>query len=822
MPEELGPIKRPKRKSPPRPKCNNCLDLQFPPNNEYGLGTKTVTAPWGEANRLVSVRNTIKSMKRGCQICFAILKGADDILMPLVTQSPPPPGALSSGPRKFPFLDYMPGNVSKHNVFGLRERAQLPLQIHVAFSIFRGDIDENKTGYIKVTNVCDDQIDFPIYCEVEFDFELFSDCSAPPVPFRGIFTARRVPARLTSKRRQRLVKAWMDDCTKNHPQCCWPLLALEDDGASNAWRPKRLLDLGDNPRNRIRLVSGEELGPESGPYATVSHVSRPRGDSATVLNQWCKLQEGGEIRWRDLPPVFQDAVVIASEQRIRYLWIHALCVRQDDESDVDLHIGEAHRIYGHSYLNIAIERSSNLQETCLGTRWVDESRGTEVFDSEISVFKDGKPYKVYARPSVHHPETPFISHLDPARFPYRLPRWQSYVSPCPLLDSANFVQEQLISPRTLHIDRTEIAWECRVKTGCECQPSTANISVDYGSEIAMLRLTLARNLPSPCYSSPVQFWEGLRGLYIHKVSKVPDDRLSPLIGLATCLQPVLNRTFIAGLFAKTKEDIARELMWYIGASSAFGLYEKKVKLGSRRVTSRLYQPTWSWTSIVTQHPYPVRSVETMFDFYGGSFVRHEDFQCHGYTNDKLRHREPADNLDEPHLHAHIWKLKLSGKLITGKIATLPHNTLYPSRGIYKFIAANTPDLASQLPQTTSTRHRKPDAPLVKHLPPPSEAKWNFPAGDVMMDCDEFDRERKGSAAAVLMGYTWAYFLLLGRVKRSHLGEKPDGADVHVGLALQRARDGKTGGFERVGVFWLASGEAGGLFDEGQVQDVVLV
>ncbi|KAB5540236.1 hypothetical protein GE09DRAFT_252723 [Coniochaeta sp. 2T2.1] len=760
-------------------------------------------------------------MRRGCQICFAILKGADDILMPLVKQSPPPPEAPSSTPPKFRFLDCMPDNVSKHNGFGLRERGQLPLQVHVAFSIFEGDIDENKTGYIKVTDVWDHQIDFPIYCEVEFDFELFSDCSAPTVPFPGIFPARRVPARLISKRRQRLVKAWMDDCTKNHPQCCWPLLALEDDGVSIAWRPKRLLDLGDNPRNRIRLVSGEELGPEPGPYATVSHVSIPRDDSATVLNQWCNLKEGGEIRWRDLPPVFQDAVVIASEQRIHYLWIHALCVKQDDESDLNLHIGEAHMIYGHSYLNIAIERSSSLQETCLGTRWVDESRGTELHDSEISVFKDGKPYKVYARPSVHHPENPFISSLNPARFSYHLPRSQSRVPPCLLLDSASFVQEQLISPRTLHMDKPEIAWECRVKTGCECQPSTANISVDYGCQFAMLKLTLARNLPIPCYSTPMQFWEGLRGLYIHKVSKGPDDRLSPLIGLAACLQPVLNRTFIAGLFAKTRDDIARELMWWVGASPAFGLDEKKDKPGRRRVTSRLYQPTWSWTSIVTQHLYRVRSVEAICNFYGCSFVRHEDFQCHGYTNDKMRHKEP-DSSVEPHLHAHDWKLKLSGKLITGKIATLPHNTLYPSTGIYKFIAANTPDLASQPPQTTSTPQQKPDAPVVKYLPPASEAKCNFPAGNMMLDCDEFDRERKGLAAAVLLGYTWAYFLLLGRVKRPHLGEKPDGADVHVGLALQRARDGKTGGFERIGVFWLASGEAGGLFDEGQVQHVALL
>ena len=74
-------------------------------------------------------------------------------------------------------------------------------------------------------------------------------------------------------------------------------------------------------------------------------------------------------------------------------------------------------------------------------------------------------------------------------------------------------------------------------------------------------------------------------------------------------------------------------MRHISASQAFGLDEKNAERSRWRVASRLYQPTWPW-SVVTQQPYQVRSPEKMFDFYGSSFIRLADFQCHGYTNDK--------------------------------------------------------------------------------------------------------------------------------------------------------------------------------------------
>lgn len=216
----------------------------------------------------------------------------------------------------FPILAYLPGGSFRFGNISLLERGDLPVQVHVIIRFLLFGVAEDKFGFgaVKSDGAMSDLI---------FNFELFSDHLAP-APFSGIVPARRVPARLTSHRRQRLVREWIDDCVKNHPQCCKPLLGQEEDDLSQPWRPKRLLDLGNKPRNAIRLV---DAAGTSSRYATLSHAWGKCVGSDLVLETGTLQRFTKErIRWRELPPAFQDAVILASEQNIRYIWIHALCV----------------------------------------------------------------------------------------------------------------------------------------------------------------------------------------------------------------------------------------------------------------------------------------------------------------------------------------------------------------------------------------------------------------------------------------------------------------------------------------------------------------
>lgn len=505
--------------------------------------------------------------------------------------------------------------------------------------------------------------------------------------------------------------------------------------------------------------------------------------------------------------------------------------RTDDIRDLNWHIEQAHRTYGHSYLNIALTRSSRPHETCLGTRWLQREKGVEVQDVELPVHKDGKPYTLYARPAVHFRDTYHTEHCGPTHFPYHRPRFDKSIPSRPLLESRAFLQEQIISPRTLHVDTTELAWECRINTGCECRLSTTYMDdLTLGTtSVQTFKLCLARDRTRTQWWPPSKVWDDIRRDYIQRTfdSTGPFDmgRLSSLIGLASCLQPLMNKRFVAGLFASNVDDLARELLWYLGAASS----PKAGGARRRRVQSTPLLPSWSWAKMETTSPYSVGTPEHMFDPpYGGRFGRDPDFRIRSVDNVRPPGIEPKQP-GEQCLHAVDWELHVSGKLINGKIAVRKHDVLHPGTEIYKFVAANAehspPPLPPASPGSLPARRTRWGA----ELPPPTVRRPPFPVGYVMMDCDEFDHDRRNSAAAVLVGFTWAYLLLVGRVVRcrrpedvvGNAGGEEEVLTVDVGLALRRAGDGKTGKFERIGLFWLPGGQEG-LFGEGQVQDIVLV
>jgi hypothetical protein len=805
MPAKAGLRKAPKQ--PRQRKCKACFDLDFPRDDG---DTKLFSSPYGFTNRVMSMKDAVTSVGGGCQVCFAILKAIDSLIMPHINGPPQPPAERFSvvpPPKssKFPFLAYVPGPYIRLSYISLRvKRGELPLQVHVNIPSLLYGIPDDKLGFgkAKLKKTFEGEA-----TELSFNFELFID-HLDPAPFPGIPPARRVPARLSSDRRRRLVKGWIDDCVRNHPHCCKPLPGQENDDQTGPWRPKRLLDLGDNPRNAIRLVDGTGT---AGPYATVSHVwNRRRGVSELELDSHSlpRLMEE-RIRWRDLPPVYQDAVVIASEQNIRYLWIHALCVVQNDVEDLNWHVEQAHRTYGHSYLNIALERSTHLHETCLGTRWLDRSQGVEVQDIEIPVFKDGKPYKLYARPAVHYRE----SHSKWTVFPYHYWFAPQDFPKRPLLESMDFVQEQIISPRTLHVDTTEMAWECRVQTGCECDPSTTD-TYEAFSLVARAKLTLVGHSSHPWYRKTSQLWDAIRSTYIRRtVQKRPfteEERLGSLVGLASCMQPLIGERFVAGVFCDGDDAFARELMWYIGPAAMTSGQELN-QPSRRRVDCECYTPSWSWASIVTENGHTVRSADDMFESgcEGLGFMSDRYFHARHIVTAKPEGIAPKLP-DEPCFHAHSWELGVSGQLIECKVNTQPHARLVPSTGMYKFIAAD----AEYFPRVPA------DLPLLDEIPEPPTfiTDWDAMAGDVMMDCDYFDAERRATATD---GFTRAYLLLLGRVdwSRYDFGGAP--VEVNVGLVLHRVGDGKSDKFQRIGVFWFHEYFMK-LFDGAQVQDIVLV
>ncbi|KKY19070.1 putative het domain-containing protein [Diplodia seriata] len=217
-----------------------------------------------------------------------------------------------------------------------------------------------------------------------------------------------IPATLTPAHYQRKLTQWMTHCTTHHRLCADPT------PTAAAPAPKRLIHI--DPSTAPPHLSLVETAPALTPlpYTTLSHCwGPPTSPAAAALKKTVRANLAAHlahgIDFASLPRLFRDAVAATLMAGCCYLWIDSLCIVQDDPADWRDHA--YHRmadIYARSHFNIA---------------------ATALADSEGGF-----------------PE-------DPAS---------------PLLQRGWVFQERLLSRRTLHCTASELVWECRERTWCEC------------------------------------------------------------------------------------------------------------------------------------------------------------------------------------------------------------------------------------------------------------------------------------------------------------------------------------------------------------------
>jgi hypothetical protein len=81
------------------------------------------------------------------------------------------------------------------------------------------------------------------------------------------------------------------------------------------------------------------------------------------------------IPFQRLLRTLQDAVVVASQLNIRFIWIDALCLIQDDAEGMAPEISQMGRIYGSAVVTIAASRAKAVQEGFLHYRDAASSPG---------------------------------------------------------------------------------------------------------------------------------------------------------------------------------------------------------------------------------------------------------------------------------------------------------------------------------------------------------------------------------------------------------------------------------------------------------------
>lgn len=144
-----------------------------------------------------------------------------------------------------------------------------------------------------------------------------------------------------------MMRGWLDRCAREHRTCTNADLEHE--------LPTRLLDVGTSQIAPFLVISNGR----SGTWVALSHCGGRQPRVKTTKHNLDAHREGTGIGMDELPPIFRDAFNITRQLNIRYLWIDALCIVQDDEGDWEREAKRMNYIYNNATVTIAAEASSD-------------------------------------------------------------------------------------------------------------------------------------------------------------------------------------------------------------------------------------------------------------------------------------------------------------------------------------------------------------------------------------------------------------------------------------------------------------------------------
>jgi hypothetical protein len=257
------------------------------------------------------------------------------------------------------------------------------------------------------------------------------------------------------------------------------------------------------------------------------------------------------IAMEELSPIFRDAIQLCRSVGCRYIWIDSLCIIQDDDSDWIEQSQAMALIYSNAYFNIAATCQPDGSFGLFEVPPIPYGRSLPRREIEI---KPGVGSRVLARQDCHR-DHEFVQGTHPF--------YSRRSAEAPLLERAWVFQEILLARRNIHFCRSELIWECRTTSHCECggvlQESE---SLRRGQERPMKQqfALIHRNILSlsPSLQTLYDFWLEAAELYSHiALTKLP-DRFYALSGIASILKTRTNDWYVAGLWAG---ELPRSLLW---------------------------------------------------------------------------------------------------------------------------------------------------------------------------------------------------------------------------------------------------------------------
>jgi len=330
--------------------------------------------------------------------------------------------------------------------------------------------------------------------------------------------------------------------------------------------PTRIIEIQVGQGWPVLHLKENEQG-KAEPYAALSYCWGGEQAVKTTLDSIYRHRT--RINIGDLSESIQGAIFTTIELGLRFIWIDALCIIQDDPLDKELEIATMPHVYSQATVTITASRAKGVEEGFLQDRVLNIPQ----------MFK--LPYKC---PNGEIDTIIFFPGLEESSAPLDQRGWA--------------LQERLLSTRILEYGPLQTRWTCQ-----ENPPSVDHSDwwVDGWKLLAkqspekkdeLFRETLAAIHYDARFSSDtslvdlgnsIERWKKITEVYTRRSLTLSSDRLPAISGIAERFHKILCDDYCAGLW---KSDIPRGLLWTPYSSS------------TRKPRPAMYQgPSWSWAAV---------------------------------------------------------------------------------------------------------------------------------------------------------------------------------------------------------------------------------
>ncbi|KAI8648417.1 HET domain-containing protein [Fusarium sp. Ph1] len=348
-------------------------------------------------------------------------------------------------------------------------------------------------------------------------------------------------------------RKWLKECNE-HPSC----------SPGETQLPSRVIDVGvDTNSPHVKLRETEEH--ERGKYISLSYCWG--NEQACTTTQATLADRKRQIMISDLPKTHQDAIKLARELGVRYLWIDSICICQDDHENWERESAKMLSIYCNAYLTVAASRAKDTSEGLFGER-----------------------------PTREYVELRYTSgDLRGQALAFNLPLHEEAISSDylslpdePLSDRAWGLQERVLSRRMLLYGTQQLFFECnegfRGEDGVSLKDRFNSVHQKLGEESEEME---QHQKEANCEDEKISnnkaallgSWYSLLWLYGPRKLTNASDKLPAMSGLASVFAKRLDDEYVAGLW---RSHLIEGLLWQ--------------GLRCRRVPE-YRSPSWSWASM---------------------------------------------------------------------------------------------------------------------------------------------------------------------------------------------------------------------------------